>query len=548
MQLPNLRLIDRLSRERILHELREHGARQPIWRPLRGPQRMAYDSQADVIGFGGAAGGGKTDLAIGKALTQHQVVQIFRREGPELRGIIERMAGLLGNRTGLGGNPPVWRDPSGNCRLIEFLSVPNPGDETKYQGRPKDLLVFDEASNFLESQVRFLMGWVRTTDPNQKCQVLMTFNPPTTVEGRWIVDFFAPWLDDKHPNPAQPGELRYFGVIAGKDVEVDGPDPFVVIDGKPCYDFEPLDYQVEQIVVPKSRTFIPSRITDNPHLMAAGYIATLQALPEPLRSQMLYGDFKAGMSDDPWQVIPTAWVDAAMDRWRPLNPKPPMDSLGVDVARGGADKTVIGRRHGFWFDELIRYPGSETPDGPSVAGQSIAAVRNRAPIHIDVIGVGASPYDFLKQANQQVIGVNVSKATEDRDISGMLEFSNVRSMLWWRLREVLDPTNNTGVALPPDKALRRDLCTPKWRLQGRTIYVQSREEIVKELGRSPDDASAVILALVDTPNLHLLGREIEQTNGSESGRYDPRQLMGAGVNEQVGWNPLDGIRRGDRTR
>ena len=36
-----------------------------IWRPLPGPQSMAYHSKADIIGYGGAAGGGKTDLAVG---------------------------------------------------------------------------------------------------------------------------------------------------------------------------------------------------------------------------------------------------------------------------------------------------------------------------------------------------------------------------------------------------------------------------------------------------------------------------------------------------
>ena len=28
-----------------------------LWRPLPGPQTMAYESQADIIGYGGAAGG-----------------------------------------------------------------------------------------------------------------------------------------------------------------------------------------------------------------------------------------------------------------------------------------------------------------------------------------------------------------------------------------------------------------------------------------------------------------------------------------------------------
>ena len=36
------------------------------WRPLPGPQTLAFDSQADIVGYGGAAGGGKTDLACGR--------------------------------------------------------------------------------------------------------------------------------------------------------------------------------------------------------------------------------------------------------------------------------------------------------------------------------------------------------------------------------------------------------------------------------------------------------------------------------------------------
>ena len=61
------------------------------WRPLEGPQRMAYESEADIIGYGGAAGGGKTDLACGKALTRHRKAMMLRRVGTELPGIIDRL-------------------------------------------------------------------------------------------------------------------------------------------------------------------------------------------------------------------------------------------------------------------------------------------------------------------------------------------------------------------------------------------------------------------------------------------------------------------------
>lgn len=477
-----------------------------IWRPLPGPQSIAYASDADIIGYGGAAGGGKTDLACGKSLTQHRKVGIFRLNGTELTGVIDRFTELLGNRNGYNGQANIWRTrrADGVALQIEFGSFPNLGDEKKYQGRPHDLLVFDEAANMREIQVRFLLGWLRTTTPGQKCQALLTFNPPTSADGRWIIQFFAPWLDKKHPNPAAPGELRWFATVDGADVEVETGEEF--------------EHNGERIK-PLSRTFIPSRISDNPYLMGTGYMAQLQSLPEPLRSQMLHGDFSAGMEDDPWQVIPTAWVEAAMARWKRPDKLAPMDSLGIDVARAGRDNTIIARRHGMWFDIPLVYPGSATPDGPTVAGLVIAAARDNAVQHIDVIGVGSSPYDFLNEANQQVVGVNVSEAATGLDKSGRLKFKNLRSQLYWQMREALDPQNNTGICLPPDNALLADLCAPTWKLVGSTVAVASREEIYDKIGRSPDYASAYVLALIDTPKRSIVSQLYGMRARKEE--YDP---------------------------
>lgn len=492
-------------------------AETPPWSPLPGPQTQALESTATVVGYGGAAGGGKTDLAVGLAVTRHRRVGIFRQNGTELTGIVDRLADVIGNRDGWNGADRIWRMKRWD-RVpvqIELGSFPSPDEERKYQGRPHDLLVFDEASNMRESAVRFLMGWLRTTEQGQRCRVVMTFNPPTTVEGRWVVRYFAPWLDKKHPRPAKPGEVRWFATLDGEDVEVDSGEPFTV--------------GADQII-PQSRTFIPSRVTDNPYLLNTGYMAQLQSLPEPLRSQMLHGDFHAGVQDDPWQVIPTAWVEAAQARWKPMDKKPPMDSLGVDVARGGKDETIIARRHGMWFDEPLAYPGKETPDGPTVAGLVIAASRDRAPIHIDVIGVGASPYDFLNEAQQQVLGVNVAEAARGVDKSGRLKFKNLRSELWWRMREALDPTANNAIALPPSPRLLADLTSPTWRLSGATIQVDSREDIYARLGRSPDYASAFCLALIDTPKESVVSKLYGRRTRNEYDPYDPKTLRSSWSN------------------
>jgi hypothetical protein len=482
-----------------------------VWTPYAGPQTMAYKSKADIVGFGGAAGGGKTDLAIGLALTQHQRVGIFRQNGTELTAIIDRCMELLHGRDGYNGSERIWRTlRADNVPVqIEFGSFPTPGEEAKYRGRPHDLLVFDEAAEMRETAVRFLLGWLRTTDPKQRCRSLLCFNPPTTVEGRWILAFFAPWLDKKHPNPAQPGELRWFASIDGKDVEVDSGAEFM---------------HEGELVQPMSRTFVPSRITDNPSLLHTGYMRQLQSMPEPLRSQLLYGDFQAGVEDDPFQVIPTRWVEAAMARWKHPSKLPVMDSVGVDVALGGRDNTVIARRHGMWFDEPVVYTGVQSKDGPIIAGYIIAHRRDDAVIHIDLFGVGAQPYGHLMAVGVQVVGVNVGEPARGVSKQGTLQFKNWRSELWWRMREALDPALNTGIELPPDKTLLSDLCAPTWKLVGHSIAVASRDEIVERIGRSPDVGTAYVLGLMDTPKRAYVARATRgQLPGQREshGEYDP---------------------------
>jgi hypothetical protein len=114
-------------------------------------------------------------------------------------------------------------------------------------------------------------------------------NPPASAEEEWFIQYWGPWLDEQYPNPAAAGELRWFAVVEGKDVERENGQPF--------------EWKGETIV-PRSRTFIPARLSDNPYLASTNYGSVLQGMPEPLRSQLLYGDFTIGLDDDPWQVIP----------------------------------------------------------------------------------------------------------------------------------------------------------------------------------------------------------------------------------------------------
>lgn len=457
----------------------------PKWVPQPGPQSMAYDSRADVMFYGGAAGGGKTDLLLGLCLTAQDHSIIFRREAVQLTGIEERMSSILGTRDGYNSQKGIWRLPAG--RVMELGSVKEPDDWMKYQGRAHDLKAFDEITHFTELQFRTLIGWMRTDNPDIRQRVVCAGNPPTSAEGEWVKRYWSAWLDPNHPNPAKPGELRWYVTDEkGEDLEVKGPEP-VMVGGQP--------------MTPKSRTFIPSSVDDNLFLLTTGYKATLQALPEPLRSQMLRGDFAAGAADPAWQLLPTEWVKEAQARWTRRQVKGDMTVLGLDPARGGMDKTSAARRHGQWFDEMVTAPGIVTKDGPTTAAFAAPLVRNGATIAVDAIGIGSSALDFIAGLGLSVHPIVGSERSDHMDKAGNLRFRNRRAEMYWRLREALDPTAPDPIELPPDPELLADLCAVRYKVVtlGKVAAIQIREkdEIREVLGRSPDKGDAVAMTFAE---------------------------------------------------
>lgn len=473
---------------------------QAIWRPQPGPQAAAYESDADVIGYGGAAGGGKTDLLLGFAGTKHQRSIIFRRVFPSLRGIIDRSRSIYNarqdNRSKDSYNEQlhIWRLADG--RTIEFGACQYDQDKRKHQGQPRDFFGFDEATEFPESIVRFLIGWNRTTTPGQKCRVVLTFNPPMDEAGEWVTRFFAPWLDPEHPRPARDGELRWFAMLpdpSGGDVaerEVDGPAPIALDSGDE--------------VVPRSRTFFRAALKDNPILEATGYGATIDAMPEPLRS-LLRGKFGVAREADPWQVIPSLWVRLANERWKARGgPDGPMTCIGMDVAHGGKDKTVIAPRHGDYFVPLTKLRGEETPDGRTAAAACVRVMADNALINVDAIGYGVSAAERLVDVPPEGHGlnarpINVADRSEFRDRSGKYRMVNVRAEIFWRLREALDPENDATLCLPPDPELLSDLCSFRYEIIPGGIRLESKDSVKARIGRSPDCGDAVALAMLPPP-------------------------------------------------
>lgn len=484
--------------------------------PSAGPQTAAFYSPADILLFGGSAAGGKSALGIGLALTAHKKSLIMRPQYTELTDLIDKTLKFYGTRDGFNGSsPPSLKTKDG--RFLQFGACANPGDEYSWQGQEKDFYFFDEVVNFREEQVKFIMTWNRTDLKNQRVRTLFASNPPVNTQGDWIIGMFRPWLDVTHPNPAKDGELRWFVTDnQGKDIEVESSNPIedgYRPDGTP------------RLLIPKSRTFIRSSIDDNPYIDGS-YKATLDAMKEPYRSALRDGNFMLARKDEENQLIPTAWVREAQARWTPMPPpNVPMCAMGVDVAAGGDDETIISPRYDGYFSNLIIFPGSETPFPQDVAAKVLRYRKGNAIPVIDCGGgYGGGVVRHLQDNGIESRAHKGAEKSTKRTKDRLHPFANKRAEVYYRFMEALDPSQDGGstIALPNDTKLMSDLCSIRFQVTSRGIQLESKEDMKKRIGRSPD--CFVAGTMVATP-LGARGIETLQVGDKVVTPYGTRKII-----------------------
>jgi len=181
--------------------------------------------------------------------------------------------------------------------------------------------------------------------------------------------------------------------------------------------------------------------------------------------------------------------DSVAERGRPL-------VMGVDVARFGADRSVIVLRRGrdaqSW--PIEKYQGLDTMTLASKVVERAAAEGVRA-VFVDEGGVGAGVVDRLRQLGVPfVFGINFASKPETWDEGGAKPlYANKRAEIWGNLKAWLA----TG-CLPNDPELMADLTGLQYGYDARSaIQLEKKEDMKKRGLASPDigDALALTFAL-----------------------------------------------------
>jgi hypothetical protein len=176
-------------------------------------------------------------------------------------------------------------------------------------------------------------------------------------------------------------------------------------------------------------------------------------------------------------------------------------SLGIDVGAGGDTSEIreaVGMKAGRkWSDH--------TSDPENLVKLAMHAIRESGAslVNIDVIGVGHGIAGHLRdlcreaRLSVEIVGVNVAERAEDPE-----RFVNLRAELWWTIGRDFSANHEWDLS-EVDDATVAQLVATKYLIERRSgrIIAEPKSDVRKRLGRSPDDADALLLAFYRAPQV-----------------------------------------------
>ena len=263
------------------------GVRDIVLTPL---QQNVMNSDADIVGFGGAFGIGMTTAAHVIAYRKHKKSILFSSDWR--KAMTGGMELFDRHEATWIGNPRRCWEFNGRGGRLQIGNLSHMYDSSKYRGGEWDGMFFDDIARIPYPDILQVMAWNRSRDATIKPQTYIMFYPPSLLTGIWVYNMFAPWIELEHSNPAREGEKRWMICHEDSFIEVPSQAP---IEFPKIYE----QHGSARIWTNETTTYYPRSVT----FYRGGYDDaqvddrtqnSIRGLPHPFAQQLLEGDFQIG--------------------------------------------------------------------------------------------------------------------------------------------------------------------------------------------------------------------------------------------------------------
>ena len=206
----------------------------------------------------------------------------------------------------------------------------------------------------------------------------------------------------------------------------------------------------------------------------------------PLYQASVLGEFPDGLDDN---LVSLADARAAVERELSIPENEPA-IFGVDVARYGGDASVIYRRQGAVARLVYRRQGASTMELVSRIQAEVEADSAVRTVVVDSVGIGAGVVDRLRElpVARKVAIVPFVGGAKARNPS---RFANAIAECWWGMSQAFRQGN---IKIEDDRRLIAQVTGRSYTEQSdRAIKLESKDEIRRRGGRSPDEADALAM-------------------------------------------------------